>query len=245
MKTKLLLFIVFIFSVFTCKSISNPDTILTSKGNLIIHFIGHGTLYFEFDGKIIHIDPFSRVGDYSKLPKADLVLITHSHGDHFDTTALNKIVAEKTITVFTEECSRSGKFLKPSQLMKNGDKKLFLGIEIEAVPAYNIIAMRADGNPYHPKGEGNGYILTFDDKRVYIGGDTENIPEMKDFGKLDIAFIPMNLPYTMTPELAAEAAKILNPSVLYPYHFGNTDTNQLIELLKDEKGIEVRIRDMN
>jgi L-ascorbate metabolism protein UlaG (beta-lactamase superfamily) len=244
MKTKFLLFTVLVLSTLSCKSASKPDTISTSKGNLVIHFIGHGSLYFEFGGKIIFIDPFSKLANYSEFPKADLVLITHSHGDHFDTTALNSIVTEKTITVLTEDCMSTGKFLKPTQLMKNGDKKIFSGIEIEAVPAYNIIAKRPDGKPFHPKGEGNGYILTFGEKRVYIGGDTENIPEMKDFGKLDVAFIPMNLPYTMTPELAAEAAKILKPAILYPYHYGNTDTNRLLELLKDEKGIEVRIRDM-
>jgi len=242
---KLLSFIlIFLFIVWPCIIAQKADTLKTSKGTLIINFLGHGTLYFVFEGKVIHIDPFSQVADYSSMPKADLVLITHSHGDHFDTTALNAVVKDNTITILTTECQRIGTFSKPSEVMKNGDKKTFLDIPIEAVPAYNIINKRNDGNPYHPKGEGNGYILTFGDKKVYIGGDTEVIPEMKDFGKLDIAFIPMNLPYTMTPELAAEAAKILHPAILYPYHMGNTDTSKLLDLLKDEKNMNVRIRDM-
>jgi L-ascorbate metabolism protein UlaG (beta-lactamase superfamily) len=221
-----------------------PDTIQTSKGDLVIHFLGHGSLYFDFNGKVIHIDPYSKVADYTVLPKADLVLITHSHGDHFDIEALNNIVTDKTTVVYTEECHKTDKYTGNADVMKNGDKKEFVGINVEAVPAYNIIQKRPDGNPFHPKGEGNGYIISFGNKRVYIGGDTENIPEMKTFGKIDIAFIPMNLPYTMTPELAADAAKVLKPAILYPYHFGKTDTNQLLELLKDEKSIDVRIRDM-
>jgi L-ascorbate metabolism protein UlaG (beta-lactamase superfamily) len=244
MKTKSLSVILFMILSLNCFSAQKSDTIVTSKGNLVIHFLGHGSLYFEFKGKIIYIDPFSKVANYAELPKADLILITHSHPDHFDLEALNAIVTDKTQTVFTLVCQQDGKFQKTAEIMKNGDKKVFLDIPVEAVPAYNIVNKRPDGKPFHPKGEGNGYILTFGNKRVYIGGDTENIPEMSGFGKLDIAFIPMNLPYTMTPELAADAAKVLKPAILYPYHFGNTDTSRLLELMKGVKGIEIRIRDM-
>jgi L-ascorbate metabolism protein UlaG (beta-lactamase superfamily) len=128
--------------------------------------------------------------------------------------------------------------------MNNGDVKTIDGIKIEAVPAYNIEQMRSPEVPFHPKGDGNGYIITFGDKRVYIGGDTENTPELKSIEGIDVAFLPMNLPYTMTPEMMADAAKALKPKILYPYHFGQTDTSQLSELLKDEPGIEVRIRKM-
>jgi L-ascorbate metabolism protein UlaG (beta-lactamase superfamily) len=199
---------------------------------------------FEFGGKIIHIDPFSKVADYSKLPKADLILVTHDHFDHFDADALNSIYKESTTTVLTGLCKQTGKFQKTSEIMKNGDKKSYYGILVEAVPAYNIVNLRPDGKPYHPKGDGNGYILTFGNKRVYIGGDTENIAEMKGFAPIDIAFLPMNLPYTMTPELVANAANTLKPKILYPYHLGQTDTSKLLELMKNVKGIEVRIRDM-
>jgi L-ascorbate metabolism protein UlaG (beta-lactamase superfamily) len=119
-----------------------------------------------------------------------------------------------------------------------------LGLPVEAVPAYNIAHKRPDGNPFHPKGSGNGYIVTFGDKRVYIAGDTENTPEMKELKMIDVAFLPMNLPYTMTPEMVADAARAFRPKILYPYHFGETDTSQLVTLLQGEKGIEVRIRRM-
>jgi L-ascorbate metabolism protein UlaG (beta-lactamase superfamily) len=115
---------------------------------------------------------------------------------------------------------------------------------IEAVPAYNIISKRENGQPYHPKGVGNGYIVTFGDKRVYVAGDTENIPEMKSLKNIEIAFLPMNQPYTMTPEMLADAAKIFRPRVLYPYHTGETDVTKLSALMKDQKEIEVRIRSM-
>ena len=104
--------------------------------------------------------------------------------------------------------------------------------------------MRSPGNPFHPKGVGNGYVITFNDKKVYVAADTENIPEMKELSGIDVAFLPMNLPYTMTPEMVADAARMFNPKILYPYHFGETDTSKLVDLLKDDKEIEVRIRDM-
>jgi L-ascorbate metabolism protein UlaG (beta-lactamase superfamily) len=112
------------------------------------------------------------------------------------------------------------------------------------VPAYNIVHKRSSGSPFHPKGQGNGYVVTFGDKRVYIAGDTENVPEMKRLKGIDIAFLPMNLPYTMTPEMVADAAKAFAPKILYPYHYGKTDPTKLVDLLKDTKGIEVRIRKM-
>ena len=118
------------------------------------------------------------------------------------------------------------------------------GIRIEAVPAYNIVHMRSPNNPFHPKGEGNGYILTLGDKRIYIAGDTENTPEMKALKNIDIAFLPMNLPYTMTPEMVADAVRAFKPAILYPYHFGSTDTGILVKLLQNSPETEVRIRDM-
>ena len=128
--------------------------------------------------------------------------------------------------------------------MKNGDIEEVEGLKIEAVPAYNIIHERSKGAPFHPKGIGNGYVITFGDKRVYIAGDTENIPEMKNLKGIDIAFLPMNLPYTMTPEMVADASLTIQPKLLYPYHYGDTDTSKLVELLKDKPDIDVRIRKM-
>ena len=217
------------------------DMIKTSAGELGITFIGHGTLMFTFEGKVIHVDPWTRLADYSKLPKADIVLITHEHRDHLDLKALEQIRTEKTQLVLTQTCAKQ---VKGGIVMKNGDIRDVGGLTIEAVPAYNIVHVRSAGDPYHPKGIGNGYLITFGDKRVYVAGDTENIPEMAQLKKIDIAFLPMNLPYTMTPEMVADAAKVFKPRILYPYHYGDTDTSILVNLLKDMNEIEVRIRKM-
>ena len=217
------------------------DTIKTSAGDLKITFIGHGTLMFTFGGRIIHVDPFSEMADYSKMPKADIVLLTHEHRDHLDPKALGILRTEKTVVVLTKPCAKQ---VEGGIVMNNGDVKTIGGLKIEATPAYNIVHKRDNGQPFHPKGIGNGYVITFGDKRVYVAGDTENIPEMQGLKDIDVAFLPMNLPYTMTPEMVADAARAFKPKILYPYHYGNTDTSKLLNLLKDVKGIEVRIRKM-
>ena len=244
MRTLSVLVIVFIV-VFMLTAVAKEkfetDIIKTSAGDLKITFIGHGTLMFTFSGMVIHVDPVSQMADYTKLPKADLILVTHEHGDHFDPKALEILCTEKTVVLLTETCAKR---VKDGIVMKNGDVKTIEGLKIEVVPAYNIVHMRKEGRPFHPKGVGNGYVITFGDKKVYVAGDTENTPEMKKLVGIDIAFLPMNLPYTMTPEMVADAAKAFKPKILYPYHYGNTDTSKLVELLKDIKGIEVRIRKM-
>lgn len=220
------------------------DTYETNKGLLKINFVKHASLFFKFDGKIIHIDPVSRMGDYDSYPDADLILITHHHGDHLDLNAINQIKKENTKIVMTEKCHELSEELSDVILMKNGDILSINALEIEAVPAYNTEHKRDNGEPYHIKGEGNGYVILFGDKKVYIAGDTENIPEMKALQQIDIAFLPMNLPYTMTPEMVADAAKLFRPKVLYPYHYSNTDTSIIGTLLKEEKDIKVIIKKM-
>ena len=217
------------------------DVIRTSAGDLQITFIGHGSLAMRFGDQVIHVDPYGKLADYGQLPKADIVLITHEHRDHLDPEALAKVRGPKTVVVAN---AAAGGRVSGSRVMKNGDIETLNGIKIEAVPAYNIVHKRDSGEPFHPKGIGNGYILTFSDTRVYIAGDTENTPEMKALQNIDVAFLPMNLPYTMTPEMVADAARSLRPKILYPYHFGDTDTAWLTEQLEDQKGIEVRIRHM-
>ena len=216
------------------------DIIKTSAGDLEITFLGHASLIMEFGGKIIHVDPVGKEADYSVPPKADLILITHDHFDHMDLSVLPKLRTDNTAIVLTEKCS--GK-VTGGLVMSNGDAKTVMGIKIEAVPAYNLVNKRSDGQPFHPRGDGNGYVLTFGDKRVYIAGDTENTPEMKALQNIEAAFLPMNLPYTMTPEMVADAAKAFKPKILYPYHFGDTDTSKLVKLLRDS-GTEVRVRKM-
>jgi L-ascorbate metabolism protein UlaG (beta-lactamase superfamily) len=217
------------------------DVIKTSAGDLTITFIGHGSLMFAFNGKTIYVDPYSKLTDYSLLPAADMIFLTHQHQDHLDPVALGQVRTPKTTVVLTEACAKQ---VTGGMVMKNGDVRTVDGLNVEAVAAYNQVHKRDKGQPFHPKGEGNGYILTFGDKRVYVAGDTENIPEVKALKAIDIAFLPMNLPYTMTPEMVADAAGAFRPKVLYPYHFGDTDTADLVKRLVAAPDIEVRIRRM-
>lgn len=214
------------------------DTLDTPGGKLTIYFIGHGTLIFEFQNKVIHVDPWSQLADYKNLPKADIILITHQHPDHLDTAAINLIMKKNTKIIVDGAVFE---ILKKGMGLKTGDKRTVEGIVIEAVPAYNTTADRLK---YHPKGRNNGYVLTIGKKRVYIAGDTENIPEMANLKNIDIAFLPMNQPYTMTPEQVADAVGKFNPKILYPYHYGDTDTSKLKELLSKNKSTEIRIKQM-
>ncbi len=216
------------------------DKITTSAGVVEMHFIGHGSLMFKVGDFIIHIDPVRSSGSYANLPKADLILVTHEHSDHLDPLLINDLKKPGTIMLCNE---KSALKVEWAQIMKQGDKRTIHDITIEAVPAYNIKNERAPGQPFHPKGDGNGYVLTIGNKRFYIAGDTENIPEMKNLKNIDVAFLPMNLPYTMTPEMVADAAKSFNPKIVYPYHFSDTDTSIIVGLLKNTN-IEVRIRNL-
>ena len=215
------------------------DVIKTSAGDLELAFIGHGSLMMTFGGKVIHVDPYSRVADYTKLPKADLIFLTHDHPDHLNQVALQSVRIADTVVVLPPVCADR---VEGGMVMKNGETRTVLGIKVEAIPAYNLVHKRDNGQPFHPQGVGNGYVLTFGDKRIYVAGDTENIPEMKALQDINCAFLPMNLPYTMTPEMVADAAKAFKPKILYPYHYGDTDPMRLAELLKDTPEIEVRIR---
>lgn len=216
------------------------DTVETATGPLHIVLIGHGSLRFDWDGKVIYVDPFGKVGDYASMPPASLVLVTHEHADHLDPEALGKVAGAATpIIINGAGLERLGR----GTVLANGQSTTAAGIPIQAVPAYNLVHKRADGEFYHPKGRGNGYVLTFGKTRVYVAGDTEDIPEMATLKDIDIAFLPMNLPYTMTPEMTAKAARLFHPKILYPYHYGETDPDRLVKLLAGS-GIEVRIRDM-
>jgi len=205
-----------------------PDT-------FAIHSIGHASLMFEYGNLVIHVDPYALQADYDQYPDADILLVTHAHGDHYDVSAISKIKTDSTMLICTQEVKNKNTYVGTIYVLANGDSMAVKGIPVKAVPAYNIV-----NGSYHTKGVGNGYVVTLGEKRIYIAGDTENIPEMESLGKIDIAFIPMNLPYTMTPEMAADAAKKIKPDILYVYHFGNSDTAKLRNLLSDQK-MEVRI----
>jgi L-ascorbate metabolism protein UlaG (beta-lactamase superfamily) len=216
------------------------DKITTSAGIVELHFIGHGSLMIKVNGFVIYIDPVRSSGNYNFLPKADLILVTHEHGDHLDVNLISDLKKPGTL-LFCNQNSLAK--VSWAMVMKAGDRQEINNIVVEAVPAYNIVNESSPGHPFHPKGAGLGYVLTIGGKRFYVAGDTENTPEMKSLRNIDVAFLPMNLPYTMTPAMVADAALAFKPKILYPYHFGETDTNEIIKLLKDS-GIEVRIRSL-
>jgi L-ascorbate metabolism protein UlaG (beta-lactamase superfamily) len=216
------------------------DKITTSAGVVEMHFIGHASLMFKLNDYCIHIDPVGSMGNYDVLPRADLILVTHEHYDHLDTKLIGELRKKETMMLCNEN---SASEVSWAESMKPGDARKIGNIGIEAVHAYNIVNMRAPGQPFHPKGVGIGFIITIGDKRFYVAGDTENTPEMKALKDIDVAFLPMNLPYTMSPEMVADAAKAFKPEILYPYHFSETNTDELLKLLSGTD-IDVRIRDL-
>ena len=217
------------------------DLIPTPSGPVAITFLGHGTLMIVHRGTTLHIDPWGKVADYGTLPKGDIVLVTHHHGDHLDPAAITLIAKGSTRILASAKAAES---LQGATPMKNGDTLRIGETTVTAVPAYNLVNKRENGQPFHPRGEGNGYVITIAGLKIYVAGDTENTPEMKKLTGIDVAFLPMNLPYTMTPAMVADAAQAFRPRILYPYHFGETDTALLLELMKGVKGVEIRMRAM-
>jgi L-ascorbate metabolism protein UlaG (beta-lactamase superfamily) len=217
------------------------ETLPAKTGEVRITFVGHASLMFEWQGKVIHVDPWTKQNDYEALPKADLLLITHEHRDHLDMEAVSRLRKDGMALAANPKAAES---LPGAVVLRNGDTKQLAGIRVEAVPAYNLVHMRTPGEAYHPKGVGNGYVLHFGSLRVYVAGDTEDIPEMSALQGVDVAFLPVNLPFTMSPEMLQNAARLVQPKVLYPYHTGETDMLKVEALLKGVPGVETRIRPM-
>ena len=216
------------------------DVFKTKSGKTVkFHALVHASIRIEYDGKEIEIDPVRKLGnktiDYSAMPKADYIFVTHEHGDHFDKEAIKLLAGDKTQLVMNKRCAD---MYGPCAVLYNNQSATLGAVEVEAVPAYNTTEGRTQ---FHPKGRDNGYILTLDGLRIYIAGDTEDIPELQDIKDIDIAFLPCNQPYTMKPEQLVKAAKTVKPKVLFPYHYGQTDLSSIPEQLKGE-GIDVRIR---
>ena len=209
------------------------DVLQTSKGPVRITPLYHGSVMLEFGGKVIHIDPWSQA-DYTGIPEADFILITHSHADHMDAALINKLKKPTTLIVsppaVDDTLNGVCGIVEP---IANGEKKTFLGIEVEAVPMYNLVTwVRNRGNPFHHKGIGNGYILAFGDTRVYFfRGDTEFIPEMKTLQNITVAFICMNPPRTMPTAEAADAVKAFRPRIVYPYHYRGPESTEILPTL--------------
>src|SRR3954465_14094372 len=209
----------------------------TSKGDVKITPITHGTVMFEFGGKVIAVDPISMGVDWSKYPKADWIFITDIHGDHYDPKAIDMIKKESTKFVAPQVVAEK---IPGSMLMKNGEAKEFDGVRVEAIPMYNLKRGPSEGKFFHDKGRGNGYVLTYGGKRFYISGDTEGVPEMRALKNIDVAFVCMNLPYTMPPDEAADAVKAFKPKVVIPYHYRGSDLSVFQKALEGT-GIEVRL----
>ena len=238
----------YLFPVFLAAAIAAMASLATEEfktkaGVLKMTPIQHGSLTLEAGGQVIEVDPaisgFGAVPpDFSKVPKADIVLLTDIHPDHLDPDSLAK-VRKPGSTVIIPGAAASK--VPDGVIMKNGETKHLGQWTIEAIPMYNLKRGPAAGQFYHDKGRGNGYIVTYGGLRIYIAGDTENIPEMRALKNIDVAFIPMILPYTMPPEEAAEAVKAFHPKIVYPYHYGKSDLTVFQNALKGT-GIDVRIR---
>ena len=217
---------------------SRPVEVFKTKAGVVkITLIRHASMMIEADGKVIHVDPWSQ-GNFDGLPKADLILITDIHPDHLDKAAIDKV--HKAGTVFIAPAAVA-KTITEAKVLANGQSTTWDKWTIEAVPMYNLKRGPSPGTLYHDKGRGNGYILTYGGMRFYLSGDTEAIPEMRALKNIDVAFVCMNLPYTMTPEEAAEGVRAFHPKVVYPYHYRGSDTEAFKKAL-DGTGIDVRLR---
>lgn len=242
-----------------------PDIIPTKYGAIKITPIYHASMQIEYRNRVIQIDPFSQ-GDYTGAKKADYIFITHTHPDHLDPSAISRLVQAKGTTTIVGPASVIEKFQHYRASPKANFVKIGNGeaggeanagsptpsqtaslIAYEAVPAYNIVRGPKPGEKYHPKGEFNGYVLSMGGKRIYISGDTEATPEMKALKNIDVAFVSMNLPYTMTPQEAAKGVKAFKPKIVYPYHYRYpftkpNDNPQQFQKALAGSGIQVRIR---
>lgn len=226
------------------KSNRQADVIQTSRGELRITPVYHGSVMLEFAGKVIHVDPWSQ-GDFTGLPPADLIVITHTHQDHLDRALVDKLHKPETIIVGppavtdTLNCAPACGIVEP---IDDSEQRTVMGIGFEGVPMYNVVFGSGPGKPYHHKGVGSGYVLSIGDTRVYFSGDTECTPEMKALKNISVAFLAMNPPRTETTAEVAECVKAFKPKIVYPYHYRGSKLEEFSEALKNTPGVEVRIR---
>ncbi len=231
-----ILLLSFVAAGLVCAQPKRPvDEGMTSAGPVRLTVINHASFVIETAGQVIDVDPVG-ANRYEGLPQPDLILITHTHGDHLDGAAIARRRKPATVILGPEAAAKQVPGLT---VIRNGETRQVGPTGIEAVPAYNL---PGTGQSFHPKGEGNGYVITFAGQRCYIAGDTQAIPEMAALKDITVAFLPMNQPYTMTPEEAAKAARSFMPRILYPYHFKGSDVAALVKLLEGT-GIDVRVRD--
>ncbi len=221
------------------------DSFATQSGEIVVHPVSHASFWMETPAGIIYVDPVGEPADWENAPDPDLILVTHEHGDHYAPDLLSQIVVGKTqmITNMIVYDMLPSELKMKSQEVANGDSTDALGMTIEAVPAYNITEGRLE---FHPQGRDNGYVLTIDGLRIYISGDTEGTPEMRALEDIDVAFVSMNLPFTMDAAQAADAVAELSPGTVYPYHYrgrdgGTQDPEEFARLLA-EAGSETEVR---
>ena len=215
------------------------DTVSTSAGDVVIHPVDHASLVLGFGDQVIYVDPVGGAARYEGLPRPTAILITHGHGDHFDVPTLEAIAGSAPILTSQEVFDKLPEGLKANaKAIANGESGDLNGVPVAATTAHNITE---DRMRYHPVGVGNGYLLTFGDKVIYVAGDTEPTPEMLALTGIEVAFLPMNLPYTMTVEQAAEAVNTFKPRIVYPYHYSDSDLAAFEAGVED--GVEVRLRE--
>lgn len=212
------------------------QTFETSAGAVKITPVYHASLIIEANGKTIYVDP-AKPAAFDGLPKADLILLTDIHGDHMDPAMISSVSKSGTETLAPAAVAKT---VTSAKLIGNGETQTWDSWKIEAIPMYNLKRGPSEGKLYHDKGRGNGYVLTYGGKRFYISGDTEGIPEMRALKNIDVAFVCMNLPYTMTPEEAADAVKAFKPKVAIPYHYRGSDVTAFQKALAGT-GVEVRL----
>ena len=230
----------FLFALTASAQLKTDEFTTKSGKKITITCIKHASMEINYNGVEIEVDPVGMwlkpETDYATFPKANIILVTHEHKDHFDRAAIHEIRTPAT-SIYVNQAV-FGHF-RNGLVMQNGDvRKYASDITIEAVPAYNTTP---EHQQFHPKGRDNGYILTLDGFRIYIAGDTEDIPEMADIKDIDVAFLPCNQPYTMTVDQCVNAAKIIKPKVLFPYHYNDTSVHKISMALAGS-GIDVRIR---
>lgn len=237
--------------IFLCSNFSfsqKSDILKTSKGTLVIQPILHGSLVLTYKNTTIYVDPYGSSKLYKGIKPLDIVLITDIHGDHLNEKTLDSLDTSNAIFITPKavEAQISDKYKSKISVLNNGQGIHRFNIFIQALPMYNL--PENPPSPKHPKGRGNGYILTIDDKQIYISGDTEDIPEMRNLQNIDVAFVCMNLPYTMTINQAASAVLQFEPKIVYPYHYRGTDGLSDVAEFKNlvnthNKNIEVRLAD--
>lgn len=213
-----------------------PETFSSSAGSVQITPIQHASVLIQAGGKVLYIDPAQ--GSYDGLPQADYILITDIHGDHLVPGIIDKLKKSGTVIVAPKAVAAQ---VSSAKVLSNGEKTTVGPFGVEAVAMYNLKRGPSAGQLYHDKGRGNGYILSYGGKRFYFSGDTEVTPEMKALKNIDVAFVCMNLPYTMTPQEAAEGVRAFHPAIVYPYHYMGSDLNAFAKALEGS-GIDVRLR---